>query len=138
MNIDILRANPAASALLAGIGVNIGDTVSLAQAAQTEMLKKKTAEDAAILSGLISGYEAAAIANVSQQVTLEKQLAEKKKDLMDLARAKDYALAGSGNWPLKKQLGVPVPKDIKEAKLDEVPADWTAPAAAPAAPAAAA
>ena len=133
MNIDILRANPTASALLAGIGVNIGDAVQMANAAQAELMKRKTAEEAAAIAALVAGFEAAAISNVGHQTDLRTQLETAEANQAALAKAKDYMLAGNSSWPLKKLIGIPVPKDIKEAKLDEVPADWTAPAAASAA-----
>lgn len=133
MSIEILRANAMASALLAGIGVNIGDTITLAQQAQAELMKKKTAEEAGLIASMISGFEAAALANVTNQVALTKQLDTAKTDLQKLARAKDYMIAGNSTWPLKKALGFPVPGDIKNAGLDVIPDAWTPPAPAAAA-----
>jgi enoyl-CoA hydratase/carnithine racemase len=128
-SIDILRANSAAVSLLAGIGVNIGDAATLASAAQAKVLEQKTAEEAAMISGLITGFEALAIGNVTQQVNLAKQLEAAQKDLAEAAKAKDYMMNGGSGWPLKALLGFPVPKDIKEANLHKVPEGWTVPTA---------
>lgn len=130
MNIDILRTNANAVSLLAGIGVNIGDAASQAQAARAKLMEQKTAEEAQVIAGLIGGFEAAAIANVGNQVELQERLVEAQKSLTALTRAKDYMMATGTQWPLKALMNFPIPVDIKKAKLDEVPTDWTPPAAA--------
>ena len=85
----------------------------MANAAQAELMKRKTAEEAAAIASLVAGFEAAAISNVGHQTDLRTQLETAEANLAALAKAKDYMLAGNSSWPLKKLIGIPVPKDIK-------------------------
>jgi hypothetical protein len=126
-----LVANPELAAQITGNGGQLPNLAAAAAAAVAEQQKKLLES---VVGGAVTVLEAlnAHVTNkVNERARLNAQVAELDKDISKASTARAYFDATNNLFPAMKVCGIPIKADVlaRNPGIDNVPANWTAPAA---------
>ena len=134
----VKAASPDFAAAVAAAG-GAGSISGLVDAAQAEQLKKVTEAVVSDAVTVLNGIDTIIHNNTVQVAKLQAEIDKLNEASAKANTAKLYFKHTNNLFPARKLIGLPTNRDILaiNPKIDEVPKDWAAPEAAPAATSAA-
>jgi hypothetical protein len=129
-----LAASPETQKQIASLGGAVPNLTTAANAAVQEHLKSVMDAAKADAVNILQGYTAHAGSLVTEANRLARDVSANTAKQAEAKRAYDYFQATGNIFPLRKAIGLPTSKSTlaEFPAIDEIPKDWTAPAAAPA------
>lgn len=124
-----LLAVPAAAAQVLGAGAVLPDLAAAAAAGQEAELKKIFESASGMASTILQSASAKTIGQVDQKTALETSLKAVNDQIAETKLARQYFTTTGNIFPLMKNVGIPIQKDIlaRSPGIDKIPADWVAP-----------